>query len=210
MGNNMKKFLVLGCVSVGLLSTNLSADALKNSLTNIMKTDDSTQMVDLSNISLNAKPRPVKKVRKNRSGKTVIGTVNGHKILKKDADAYLTQRTRGKITNSDVIPPKQQKMLMQELALPILALDAAKKELTPLEKETVFNRTWMQKEAAKTQITDDDVHVIYDKLKQESADHNDTRPIPPFDAIKNRLKMQMVEKKIMTEIMKDVKITVAD
>ncbi len=210
MGNNMMKLLVLGCVSVGLLSTSLSADALKNSLTNIMKTDDATQMVDLSNISLNAKPRPVKKVRKNRPGSTVIGTVNKHKILKKDADAYLKQRTHGKITNSDSIPPKQRKVLIQELALPILALDAAKKELTPLEKETVFNRTWMQKEAAKTQITDDDVRVIYDKLKQESSDHNDTRPIPPFDAIKNRLKMQMVEKKIMTEIMKDAKITVAE
>jgi len=206
----MKKFLALSCISVSLVSTSLSADALKNSLTNIMKTDDSTQMVDLSNISLNAKPRPVKKVRKNRSANTVIGTVNKHKILKKDADTYLTQRTKGKITNSDSIPPKQRKMLIQELALPLLAMDAAKNELTPLEKETVFNRTWMQKEARKMQIKDDEVRVIYDQLKQKSIDNNDTRTIPAFEAIKNRLKMQMVEKSIMGKLMKDVNITVAE
>jgi hypothetical protein len=167
-------------------------------------------MVDLSNISLDAKPRPVKRVPKNRPGNTVIGTVNKHKILKKDADAYLAQRTKGKVNNFDSIPPKQRKMLIQELALPILAIEAAKNDLTPLEKETVFNRTWMQKEARKTQIKDDDVRVIYDKLKQQSIDNNDTRPIPAFDAIKNRLKMQMVEKNIMTELMKDVKISVAE
>ena len=210
MRNSMKKFLALSCISVSLVSTSLSADALKNSLTNIMKTDDSTQMVDLSNISLNAKPRPVKKVRKNRSSNTVIGTVNKHKILKKDADRYLTQRTKGKITNSDSIPPKQRKMLIQELALPLLAMDAAKNELTPLEKETVFNRTWMQKEARKMQIKDDEVRVIYDQLKQKSIDNNDTRTIPAFEAIKNRLKMQMVEKSIMGKLMKDVNITVAE
>ena len=206
----MKKFLALSCISVSLLSTSLSADALKNSLTNIMKTDDSTQMIDLSNINLNAKPKPVKKVHKNRSENTVIGTVNKHKILKKDADAYLSQRTRGKITNSDSIAPKQRQMLIKELALPLLALEAAKNDLTALEKETVFNRAWMQKESRKMQIKDDEVRVIYDQLKQQSIDNNDTRTIPAFDAIKNRLKMQMVEKNIMGKLMKDVKITVAE
>ena len=197
-------------MSVSLVSTTLMADALKNSLTNIMNRDDSTQMVDLSNISLDAKPRRVKRVPKNRPGNTVVGTINKHKILKKDADAYLTQRTKGKINNFDTIPPKQQKMLMQELALPILAIEAAKNDLTPLEKETVFNRAWMQKEARKTQIKDSEVRAIYDKLKQQSIDHNDTRPIPAFDMIKNRLKMQMLEKNIITKLMKDVKITVSE
>jgi len=206
----MKKFLALSCISVSLVSTSLSADALKNSLTNIMKTDDSTQMVDLSNISLNAKPRPVKKVRKNRPANTVIGTVNKHKVLKKDADAYLAQRTKGKVNNFDSLPVKQRKMLIKELALPVLAIEAAKNDLTPLEKETVFNRTWMQKESRKMQIKDDEVRVIYDQLKQQSIDNNDTRTIPAFDAIKNRLKMQMVEKSIMGKLMKDVKITVSE
>lgn len=196
--------------SVSLLSVSLYADALKNSLTNIMQTDDSTQMVDLGNINLNAKPKPVKKVPKNRSGKTVIGTVNGHKIIKKDADKYLGQRTEGKVTNFDALPPNQQKMLLQEFALPILALDEANKELNDLQKQTVFTRVWMQKEASKIEIKDEEIHAVYDQLKQQSVDNNDTRAIPAFEAIKDRLRMQMVERRIMSELMKDVKIEVAE
>jgi len=208
--NDMKKFIVLASVSVGLLTGVASADALKNSLTNIMKTDDTTQMVDLGNINLDAKPKPVKRVHKKRAPNAVIGTVNNHKIIKKDADAYLSQRTGGKVTNYDTIPPKQQKMLMQEMGLPYLAYDAAKKELTPLEKETILNRTWMQKEARKIEVKEDEIRAVYDKLKQQSIDNNNTNPIPAFEAIKDRLRMQMIEKKMMTKLMKDVKIKVAE
>jgi len=205
----MKKFIVLSSVSIGLLTGVASADALKNSLTNIMNTNDSTQMVDLSNLNLDAKPKRVKKVRKNRPDNAVIGTINKHKIIKKDANAYLSQRTRGKVTNYDTLPPKQKKMLLREMGLPYLAYDAAKKELTPLEKETILNRTWMQKEARNIEIKDDEVRVIYDQLKQRSIDTNSTKPIPEFDAIKDRLRMQMIEKKMMSKLMKDVQITVA-
>jgi len=206
----MKKFIVMTSFSLGLLTSSLYGDALKNSLTNIMNTDDSQQMVDLSNLNLNAKPKPVKKVHKNRAPETVIGTVNNHNIIKKDADGYLAQRTQGKVTNYDTLPPKQQKMLMQEMGLPYLAYDAAKKELTPLEKETILNRTWMQKEARNIEVKDDEVRVVYDQLKQQSADNNETQTIPTFEAIKDRLRMQMIEKKMMTKLMKDVKIKVAE
>ena len=207
--NDMKKFIVLASVSIGLLTGNASADALKNSLTNIMNTNDSTQMVDLGNFNLDAKPKRVKKVPKSRPANAVIGTINKHKIIKKDANAYLSQRTRGKITNYDAIPPKQQKMLLQEMGLPFLAYDAAKKELTALEQETVLTRAWMQKESRNIEIKDEEVRVVYDQLKQQSIDTNSTKPIPAFDAIKDRLRMQMIEKKMMFKLMKDVQITVA-
>ena len=206
----MKKFFIIMGTSVSLLSVSLYADALKNSLTNIMQTDDSTQMVDLGNINLNAKPKPVKKVHKNRPGNTVIGTVNGHKVMKKDADKYLGQRTEGKVTNFDALPSNQQKMLIQEFALPILALDEANKELNELQKQTVYTRVWMQKEASQIVIKDEEIRTVYDQLKQESVDNNDTRTIPTFEAIKDRLRMQMVERRIMSELMKDVKIEVAE
>ncbi len=206
----MKKFIVLASISMGLLMNSVSADALKNSLTNIMKTDDSTQMVDLSNLNLNAKPKPVKRVQKSRSPQTVIGTVNNHKIIKKDADAYLVQRTQGKITNYDAIPVKQQKMLLQEIGLPYMAYDAAQKELTALEKETVLNRAWMQKEARNIEVKDDEVRVVYNQLKQQSIDSNSTQTIPEFEAIKDKLRMQMIEKKMMTKLMKDIKIKVSE
>ena len=205
----MKKFIVLVSLSGSLLTGVASADALKNSLTNIMNTNDSTQMVDLGNLNLDAKPKRVKRVPKNRADNAVIGTINKHKIIKKDANAYLAQRTGGKVTNYDAIPPKQQKMLLQELGLPYLAYDAAEKELTALEKETILTRVWMQKEAHNVEIKENEVRVIYDQLKQRSIDTNSTKPIPDFDAIKDRLRMQMVERKIMSKLMKDVEITVA-
>ncbi len=206
----MKKSFVLVGITIGIMSVSLYADGLKNSLTNIMKTDDSTQMVDLSNFNLNAKAKPVKPVIKNRSGKTVIGTVNGHKVMKKEADSYLGKRTQGKVSNFDAIPPNQQKMLLQEFALPILALDAANKELTDAQKQTVLTRVWMQKEATQMKISDDDIQGLYDQLKQQSLDSNDTRAIPPFDSIKEKLRTQMIERSIMTGLMKDVKIEIAE
>lgn len=205
----MKKLFVLTSMSVMFLSTTLLADGLKNSLTNIMNTDDSVKAVDLSNLNLNAKPKPVKKVHSNRAGDTVIATVNGNNIFKKDADGYLRQRTQGKIDNYDKLPEQQQKMLLQELSLPILALDAAKNELTEIEKQTIFTRAWMQKEARTVDIKEEDIQTVYDTLKQQSIDNNDTRVIPPFDQIKENLRVQMIEKNIMTKLMKDIKIEVA-
>jgi len=206
----MKKFFILMGLSVSFLSVNLSADALKNSLTNIMNTDDSTKMVDLGNINLNAKPKPPKRITKNRSADAVIATVNGIDVIKKEADGYLRQRTNGKVTNFDALPANQKEMLLQELALPILATEAAKNELSDLEKETVYTRTWMQKEAQKIRIRDEEIRIVYDNLKQQAIDNNETRTIPTFEAIKDRLKIQMTEKSIMTGVMKDAKIEVAE
>lgn len=205
----MKKFMIVTSVSMGLFMGSVSADALKNSLTNIMKKDDSAQMVDLGNINLNAKPKPMKRIIKNRPPQTVVGIVNNHKIIKKDADAYLVQRTQGKITNYDAIPVEQQKMLLQEIGLPYMAYDAAQKELTTLEKETVLNRLWMQKEARNIDVTDDEVRMIYNQLKQQSIDNNSTS-IPEFEAIKDRLRMQIIEKKMITKLMKNIEIKVAE
>jgi hypothetical protein len=165
-------------------------------------------MVDLGSINLNGKPKPAPKVVKNRPGKTVIATVNGHKIIKKEADEYLKQRTQGKITNFDSIPPEQKQKLIQELSLPILALDAAKKELSAQEKQSVYNRIWMQKEASKITITDEQALAVYEQLKKQSEENNSTAAIPPFESIKDRLKSQMIEKSMIGKLMENVEIKV--
>ncbi|MBT8344290.1 MAG: hypothetical protein KJO45_06200, partial [Sulfurovum sp.] len=96
-----KNFMMLG-VSFTLIISSVSADDLKNSLTNMLNTKDTSGMVDLGNINLDAKSKP--KRPKTRSAKAVIATVNGHKIIKKDADNYLAQRTQGKIKDFDRLP----------------------------------------------------------------------------------------------------------
>jgi len=198
-----KKIVFVG-LSLSLLISSVSADALKNSLTSIMNTKEEPTMVDLGNINLNTKS----KVKKNRSGKSVIATVNGHKVLKKSADTYLSQRTQGKVTDFDTLPVDQRSRLIHELSLPILALDAAKNELSDKEKQVVFTRTWMQKVAVNVKVTDDDILGVYNQLKKEAEDNNVTKPIPQFETIKDRLKLQMIEKTIIGNLMKDVEIKI--
>jgi len=208
MGGNMKKNFAISVLVVSLLTTGIYADALKNSLTNFMNTKEKSSVVDLGNINLNAKPKPKKPTIKPHADTATIATINGHNIIKKDADMYLAQRTQGKIKNFDMIPPQQQKRLIREMAFPIIVLDAAKKELTAEEIQSVYNRTWMQNEARKVDIKDDEVKVIYNQIKQKAVDNNNTQPIPPFEAIKGRLKSQMLEKRLIGKLMENVKIEV--
>lgn len=202
----MKKIVTLLGVSSALLLSTLCADELKNSLTNMLNKPDTSGMVDLSSINLNGKAKP--RLPKKRSSNAVVATVNGHKIIKKDADAYLKQRTQGKVADFDSLPPEQRPRLIQELALPILAADAAKKELSSEEKQAVYTRTWTQKEALKIQISDDDVIEVYNQLKKQSQENNATQEMPPFDRIKDRLKLQMIEKSLIERLMKNVEIKV--
>ena len=205
----MKKIFIVFSVSFGLLVSLVSADELKNSLTNMLnKKDTSSSMVDLSNLNINAKPKSVKKVSKTRSSKAVVATVNGHKILKKEADAHLKKRTQGKVANFDLLPKKQRLRLVQEMALPIIALESAEKELSKKEKEALYTRMWMQKEALKIKVTDEQVKEVYNQLKQRSEENNNTTNIPTFESVKDKMKLQMIEKQLIGKLMKDVEIKV--
>ena len=205
----MKRNFVLLCATLLLSTGTVSADGLKNSLNNMLHKKDTTPaMVDLSTLSVNGKARPMQPNVKTRSPKAVVATVNGHKIIKKDADAYLSKRTNGQVKNFDLLPSKQRKRLVQEMSVADLASDMANKELTQQEKTAVLTRVWMQKEAKKVNITDAQVHELYDQMKQRAAEQNSTKPIPEFDAIKNNMKMQMTEKAIIGKLMEGVKIKV--
>lgn len=204
----MKKLCVLLGLSLSVLISPVSADALKNSLTNMLNEKETSSMVDLGNINLNGKPKPVQQVRKTRSVNAVIATVNGHKMIKKQADDYLKKRTQGKVANFDAIAPEQQKRLVYELSLPILVLDAAKKELNDLEKQAIYTRTWMKKQALRTTITDEQALVAYNQITKQAQENNATAPVPPFESVKDKLKLQMMEKAIVGKLMKDVEIKV--
>ncbi len=198
-----KTFMMLG-VSTALMITSVSADDLKNSLTDMLNTKETSGVVDLGAINLDAKPKQPK----TRSSKAVIATVNGHKIIKKEADSYLKQRTQGKVTNFDHLPPEQRSRLIQELALPIIVLDAAEKELSEEEKQAVYTRTWMQKEARKINVTDEEALKVYNQLKQQAQENNATQNIPPFESVKDKLKTQIIERTLVEKLMKDAKIEV--
>ena len=205
----MKKVLLTLFVVMSMFTTTIMADALKNSLSSMMQKKDTTPgMVDLSRLDVTAKPQ-VQKV-KTRSSKAVVATVNGKKVLKREADAYLSKRTNGEVKNFDLLPKKQRMRLLKEMSVASLAADAAKKELAAQEKVAIFSRLWMQKKMAKNQITDAQVREVYDNLQKNAAQSNSAKPIPEFDKIKNNMKMQMSEKQIIGNLTKDVKIKVID
>lgn len=205
----MKKFFTLLGLSIGLCVNSVYADDLKNSLTNMLNEKEKTpSMINLGNINLDAKERPVQKATQTRSSKAVIATVNDHKIIKKEADTYLKQRTQGKVTNFDQLPPNQRSRLIEELAVPVVVADSAKKELSEEEKQAAYTRAWMQKEARKINITDDQAMEVYNQLKQQAQENNATKNIPPFKNIKDQLKIQIIEKTLIDKLMKDVEIKV--
>ena len=206
----MKNNFIVLCTIAGLLISSASADGLKNSLTNMMNKKDTTPgMVDLSTLSVNGKPRPAPKAPvKTRSSKAVVAIVNGHRIIKKDADTYLAKRTNGQVKNFDLLPKKQRIRLVKEMSVADIASDKARKELTPQEKTAVLTRVWMQKEAKKINVTDAQVKETYDMMIKRAAENNSTKPVPEFSAIKNNMKMQMTEKAIIGKLMNDVKISV--
>ena len=205
----MKQFFMILSICMGLIISSANADGLSNNLNNMLKKKDtSSGIVDLSNLNVNARAKPVRKARKTRSKKAVVAVVNGHKIIKKEADKYLKERTGGKVSNFDLLPKKQRKRLIKELALPFVVAGVAKKELSSQEKTAVFTRLWMQKEALKAKISDDDIKKVYDGLVQKTKDQNSTKKVPEFKDIKARMKMQMIERKIVGKLMKDVKIKV--
>ena len=204
----MKKNSAVLLAALALFTSAVSADALKNSLTNMLHKKEAPAMVDLSRLDVNgraAAPQP-----KTRSSKTVVATVNGTKIIKKDADAYLEKRTQGQVKNFDMLPDEQRLKLIQEMSVSQVADDIAQKELTKQEKTAVYTRLWMQKKASVSPVTDAEVEKVYADLKKRAIESKSTKPIPEFNSIKNNMKMQMTEKKLMGELMKDVKVTVID
>lgn len=205
----MKKIFTFLGLSIGLCATSVYADDLKNSLTNMLNEKETTpSMINLDNVSLDPKKKPVKQAMKTRPSKAVIATVNGQNIIKKEADTYLKQRTQGKVTDFDLLPRDQRARLIQELALPVVVAGAAKKELSEEEKQAAYARAWMQREARKVNVTDEQAMEVYTQLKQKSQENNTTKLIPPFESIKDRLKIQIIEKTVIDTLIKGAEIKV--
>ena len=204
----MKKIFMTTVATVAILNTAVQADALKNSLTSMLNQNNSTPgMIDLNRIN-NTKSKPVKP--KSRSSKAVVATVNGKKVIKKDADAYIQKRTQGQIKDFDTLPKVQRKRLIGEMSISILAEKKAKSDLTSREKNAIYAKVWMQKKILESPVSDEDVKKVYDELKERSLKKDSTKPIPDFDNIKSNMKMQMTEKRVIDTLTKDANITVID
>ena len=66
----------------------------------------------------------------------------------------------------------------------------------------------MQKHMAATKVTDKEAQSAYDKMKAAAKKANSKQKIPPFEAAKNNIKMQLAQEKVVAKLMKSAKIKV--
>jgi hypothetical protein len=200
----MRKTVAVIGLSV-LLFQNVSADALKNSLAGMLhKKDEMPSMVNLNGLGNTAKPI----VPKTRSSKAVVAIVNGHKIIKKEADRYLSERTQGKVKNFDLLPKKQKLALIKEISLPLLLAQSAQKNLSDIEKEAVLSNAWMQKSAKEMNIPESEIKMAYEKIKAQAKARSPLQQVPPYTSLKNRIRMQIAEQQIIDRLMQGSQIRI--
>jgi hypothetical protein len=135
------------------------------------------------------------------------GTVNGMEISVEEANTALKTLTKGKMT-WDKLPEDGKKQLIEMMAPAKLVASESKKSLTDKEKEAALAGFWMQKKISTTPVTDKEAQEAYDKMKKVAKEANSTQKIPEFNVIKNSIKMQLSQEKVVAELMKNAKIII--
>ena len=135
------------------------------------------------------------------------GTVNGMKISVEEANEALKVLTKGQKT-WDALPADGKTQLIQMMAPAKLVAAESKKALTEKEKEAALAGFWMQKKMATTEVTDKEAEDAYNNMKKAAKEAKSTKEIPPLDAVKSSIKMQLAQEKVVAELMKSAKINV--
>ncbi len=135
------------------------------------------------------------------------GTVNGMKISVVEANEALKILTKGQKT-WESLPAEGKTELIKMMAPAKLVAAASKDGLTEQEKEAALAGFWMQKSMAATEVTDKEAQASYDKMVAAAKKAKNKQQIPAFEAVKNNIKMQMAQEKVVAKLMKSAKIEV--
>ncbi len=135
------------------------------------------------------------------------GTVNGMTITVEEANNALKTLTQGKMT-WDKLPADGKKQLIEMMAPAKLVAAESKKSLTDKEKEAALAGFWMQKKMSTTEVSDKEAEDAYSKMKKAAKEAKSTQKIPALDAVKNNIKMQLAQEKVVGQLMKSAKIKV--
>lgn len=137
----------------------------------------------------------------------VIGTVNGLDITKVEANKFLKAITPKdkKVQSYDKLDKEQQKSIVQNLAPGILIKNKAEKSVTKEETEQLVANYWMQKELAKYKATDTEAKAVYEKDKKTYQAKGKQLT---FDKVKDFIKMQLKQKKLIDALMKKAKVVI--
>jgi len=137
----------------------------------------------------------------------IAGMVNGMPITVDEANNALSILTKGKKTWS-TLPAEGKKQLIQMMAPSKLVAVVADKNLTKKEKESALSGFWMQKNISTIKITDKEAKSVYDKMQSEAKKAKSKQKIPSFEVVKNNIKMQLAQEKVISKLMKKAKIKI--
>lgn len=145
---------------------------------------------------------------KSRPSTAVIATVNGINIIKKEADSFLKKMTAGKVKDFDKLDKKQRKLLISDLARPLVLQSVVETNLTVEEKDGILRQAWLEKQKRTMEVTSDEMLSLYNDKKTKALALNPNAVIPPYLTLGEQLKSEMIEKKITQKLMKDVNIQI--
>ena len=143
----------------------------------------------------------------NHAVAATAGTVNGMTITVEEANIALNTLTKGKMT-WEKLPADGKKQLIEMMAPAKLVAAESKESLTDKEKEAALSAFWMQKKMSIIEVTDKEAEDAYNKMKKAAKEAKSTQEIPPLDRVKNSIKIQLAQEKIVAELMKSIKINV--
>ena len=138
----------------------------------------------------------------------VIGTVDGIKITETEANKFLTAITpKGKktILFAD-LSKKDKDSIVRNLAPGTLIKAKALKEVSTEEKEQIVANYWMQKKLADFKATDTEAKKIYNKNKKSYVKNKKQLT---FNDVKEFIKMQIKQKKLVDSVMKKAKVVIS-
>lgn len=199
----VKKVLITLVISLAISSSSY-ADDLKNSLLLNASSSNGNDMVNLDNLNVGAKPKVVH--HKARSGKTIIGTVNGYNIRKVKADKFLKIATKGKITDFDRLPKKQREEIVKNLAATTLIEVRSRKEVSKAEKNKLAAQYWMGKKLKSIKVSKTEAKKFYNKNKKAFKDKKDKQLI--FKKVEDYIIMTIRQQKFSKNLMKKAKIVI--
>ena len=134
----------------------------------------------------------------------VIGSVNGYSITEKEANNLLKVLTHGKVKYSQ-LKPKDKREIVKRLAVDKLVIKTAYRSLSKKERDFVIANAWMAKKIRGVKVTNSEAKKAYNANKQLFKKNG---KIVPFSKVKNLIKMQLKQKKVVDRMMKRAKIIV--
>ncbi len=134
----------------------------------------------------------------------VIGTVNGYKITEKEANQLLKVLTKGKVKYSQ-LKPKDKAEIVKRLAVDKLVIKTAYRQLSKKERDFVIANAWMAKKTRNIKVSTAEAKKAYNANK---ALFKKNGKLVPFSKVKDLVKMQLKQRKVVNRLMKRAKIVV--